>query len=541
GQGEDRLVDHDDRELGAGDRAPAGVLHLDVDPGEAARLDLAEARRDLDVEGAGDGRDREVERALAVGGPARQAGVRLAVVIEPGRRSDQVDLDEDVGHVGLGDRHLEGGGGALHLEGAGLGDAGAADGEEPVGGVEGRLDQEPGGLARPVLLAVRDQRDLLLLDVADRRHVAAGDPDEDLAGAGAAGLVGHGRGDAVGAALGSLEGAEAGLVCRLDRAGLRVCLFFLPLALLPRPVEPDGLHVDDGADGGVTLVVDRDGLDLDGDALVDEVAVLLEADVELGGVDQERGGAGPGLPVDVLHVGLGDEGRRGRWVDAEEVDPEGVLAGGVGLALERLVAGLVRHVVVVGPPRLPDAEDEAVVAGRAEAGRLGADAPAHVGAGEAAAGVVGRLDGDVGGGGDQVRPLAGGGGDLVLRPAKLLDLEAVVVLPAALAAGGELDPGVAEVGRGGQGEAGVEAAERVDVDLALGDLVAARADDGVAHVVHQAGGPLDVAALAEVDHADPALEVDLLAGPVHLAVVVDEPGELLAVLALAPAAVVAPP
>ena len=539
-QGEDRLVDHHHRELGAGDRPSEDVSHVDVDPGVAARLDLRGARLDPDLEGAGDRRDRQVELPLSVGGSARQLVVRLAVVIDPRGGADQVDLDVEVGDVRLGDRHLEGGGRSLHLERAGLGDAGAAQAQESMRREEWGLDQDLRRLARLVLLAVGHDHDFLLLDVAHGRHVAAGDPDHDLALVGPALLVADGGGDAVGAALRGLEGALRGLLLRLDRAGLRVDLLFFPFALLPRPVEADRLHVDLGADGGLAVVIDRDGLDLDRDALIDEVAVLLEADVERRGMDEQRRRRRPGLAIDVLDMRLGDETHRARRVDAEEIDVEDVLAGGVGLALELIPLGLVGLVVAIGPPGLEGAEDELVPAGRGEAGRLGADLPVDVGVGQPAAGVVGRLHGHVGAFAHHVRPFAGGRRHLVLRRPEFLDLEGVAVLAGLLALGGEEDAGVSEVRRLGEDEAGVEAAERVDVRLALGDLVPARTGDHVAHLVDLSGDAVDVAAFAVVDVADPALERDLLARLVHVAVVVDEPGELMASLGLAPAAVVAP-
>src|SRR5262249_26442071 len=77
----------------------------------------------------------------------------------------------------------------------------------------------------------------------------------------------------------------------------------------------------------------------------------------------------------------------------------------------------------------------------------------------------------------------------------------------------------------GQREPGVEAADLADLRRALGDRVAGRVHHLIRDGGHRTGDPADVAVLALIDRAQPALERDLLAGLVHLAIVGDVPRE----------------
>ena len=222
-------------------------------------------------------------------------------------------------------------------------------------------------------------------------------------------------------------------------------------------------------------------------------------------------------------------------------------ASRVGLALEvpclrGLVAAAVTAAVVVvvaaviAPPRLPRAEDEVIAVRRGEARLARGHVPARGSAGEWTTGKVFRGHGDIATAPDEERALARLRADLELGAAELLDLEVVAVVALHRPLGLERDRRVAEVGRLRQRELCIEPADRIDRRGARADLVTLRVGDLVRHARHRATDPSDVAPLALVDHAEPALERDLLARLVHLAIVDHVPGDLLAARTLHPAA-----
>ncbi len=109
-----------------------------------------------------------------------------------------------------------------------------------LGGGEGRQHEHLRHVARAVLLPVGDERHLLLLEVAARRHPPAGHPDPQLRLVLAAPLVGDAGEDAPGAALLRLEAHPHRLRRGRDLALLDVLRDLLPLALDLLPVEPLG-------------------------------------------------------------------------------------------------------------------------------------------------------------------------------------------------------------------------------------------------------------------------------------------------------------
>ena len=157
-----------------------------------------------------------------------------------GRLAHQVDLDVHVGREALLDGDLERVRAPRDREALLAQEAAAAQGQDSLRGGEGRQHQDLRHVARPVLLPVGDERDLLFLEAASRGHAAAGHPDPQLGLVLAAPLVRHAGHDAPGAALLRLEARAHGLAGGLERPLLRVLRHFLPLALDLLPVEPLG-------------------------------------------------------------------------------------------------------------------------------------------------------------------------------------------------------------------------------------------------------------------------------------------------------------
>ena len=492
-------------------------------------------------------RHREVDRADAVGRALGQRRIGLAVIADAGAHADQIHLHVQVGREAVGDRHGDLVGRPGHGEPRRRHDAGAAHAEHALGRIERRLDQELGGVAGLVLLGVGDERDLLLLDLARGRGLAARHPHRQLGAVLATLIIDDDAGDLVLAALGGGERAQAGVGGRRQRARLRVFLGLDVRALLVLPVEPHGLQLDRPTDQRLAVEIHVDGLDLDGLALVDVRPLGAHADVMARRVDEQRRRRVPRLAVDVGDAGVGADAVGRRRVHAEEVEVQDVSAGGVGLARVlpalglRVAAAVVPPPSAPAPPRHPLAEREVVAVGRRERGLVGGEVPVDVGAREAATGEVARVHRDVGAAADHLDRVVGLGAHLVLGATELLDLEAVIRRATDAALGLELDRRVAEVGRLGQLERQIEAAERADLHRALGQLVADRIDHAVRHRRHLAGDAGDVAALAILEHPQPALHVDVLAGAVHLAIVGDVPHERLTAVALHPLRLVAPP
>src|SRR5690606_33998647 len=138
--------------------------------------------------------------------------------------------------------------------------------------------------------------------LAPRRR-AARDPDRDLALVRPAAVVLDPRADAVLPARARLERELRDVGRRLDRPPLRRLLDLAPLALVVLlPDEPNGLERDLPARDERAVYVARDRLDLDRLPLLEERPRGAEADVEVGGMHEQRRAARPRLPV---HVGDG--------------------------------------------------------------------------------------------------------------------------------------------------------------------------------------------------------------------------------------------
>ena len=442
------------------------------------------------------------------------------------------------------DGHLNGVGGLVHVEGLGAHDARATYGQHPVGGEEGRLDQEAGGLTGLVLLLLGDEGDVLLLDAARGWALAAGLPHADVGAVGAALGVGQGGADAVAAAHLRLEGAGLRLVGRRDLAFLRVHLELLVAAVAPLPGDSGQAQGHIGAGHDVAVEVHDQRLDLDGVVLVHVAALGAQAHVQVGGVDHDRGRGGPGLAVDVGDGGLGPHVHRPRGVHGLEVDAQVVLAQRVGLALEVLPGVVAAAAAAVPPPGAPRPELVVGAVGGLVARGGGVDVPLDRGVGQAAAGVVGGVHADRGLVAQHEGAGLGGRADLELGPAELLDLDGVVVAGAdhvASVLGLQGEPGGAEVDVPGQLQGHVEAAEGRDLHVAAGQVVAARAAQAPLDARRQGLESLDVAALAGLQAPHPALDPHLLAGLVQAAVVERVPAHLVVLLDLAPARVVVPP
>jgi hypothetical protein len=535
------LVDDDDGDLAAAHGLVVGVVDEDLEAGGAAGLELVGAWLQVQVEGPRARRYGEVDGAGGVGGAAWELRIGLAVGEARGA-ADEVDLDLDAWGEGGLDRDLERGRGGLHGEATRRDQALAAQAEHALGGGEGGDHEQLRGVTAGVVLLVGDQLDLLLLDVADGRLIAAGDPQGQLRLVAAALLVLDGGGDAVGAALLGGEAAALGGRGGALAAVLGVLRDLLPLVADLLPGQSFGAQQDLAAGDELAVDVGDDRVDVQRLALLHEQALALHADVEARGVDQQVDAGGPGLAVDVGDGGLGVDGGGLERVDLDEVDAQVVLAGGVGAAVVELrrLTGRVRAAPHEAPPRAPAAEGEVVVTWRAVAARRGGDGPVGLGVGERAAGEVLRGDGEVGVAADEVRALAGAGLDLVLGPAKLLDLDGVAALLALHRAGDhlELELGVAEVRGLRQGQRQVEAAEGVDRARAGQQLVALAVVQGVADRLRGLGRQVEAAAQAGAARAQPALDPRGLAGAVHLAVVEDVPEQLGGERRATPAALV---
>ena len=286
-------------------------------------------------------------------------------------------------------------------------EAAAAQGEDPLGGSEGRQHQDPRHVARAVLLPVGDERHLLFLEVPAGRHAPSGHPDPQLGLVLAPARVRDPGHDAPGAALLRLEARAHGLARGRKRALLDVLRDLLPLALDLLPVEPLGAQAHRAPRDREPLEVGRDRVDHDGLALLHESPLRPQAHVELRGMDEEVRPGGPGLPVDVLDRGLGrarpaaaaacarSKSIRRRWTPEPSVRALIVSTRSGAAGAEDAF-----------PPGHERPEDEVVPVRRAEAARLRAHPPAHLRAGQGAARVVGGGHGDRRGAADDVGTLA---------------------------------------------------------------------------------------------------------------------------------------
>ena len=240
GEREHGLVHHHDRRLAVRHRPAVGIAEHEVEHRLAAGRQGLLAGRHGEVERARRGRDRQVEAAARERRPRRAPSPGSRRRLLAGRLAHQVDLDVHVGREALLDGDLERVRAARDREALLAQEAAAAQGQDPLRGGEGRQHQDLRHVARPVLLPVGDERDLLFLEAAAGGHAAAGHPDPQLGLVLAAPLVRHAGHDAPGSALLRLEARAHGLARGLERPLLRVLRDLLPLALDLLPVEPLG-------------------------------------------------------------------------------------------------------------------------------------------------------------------------------------------------------------------------------------------------------------------------------------------------------------
>ena len=545
GEGEDGLVHNYDGKLGIGSGLAGGVGEAQGEASFCAGFDFGGVGEDGDGQAALQGGDVESEFAPGVGGARGRAVHRLALVVETRRRADDIHLQVEVGDVFFLNRQAEGGGGGFEAEALRGQDTAAVDGEEAFGGGKGRLHQDLGDIARLVGLFVGDEGEGFLFDAAGGLHLAAADPAGELALILAAQVVNDDGGDAVAAADGRLEGASDRLQSRTHLAGLDIRFFLAPASAAGHPLHAGGAHFDRPVGDGSAVNIGDDQLNLERRTALDKVALAAQANVEAGGMHQQRGRTAPRLAVDIHDGGAGDDADRlaAGVVGGIEIEAQIVDTGGVGLAAEgfgRPIAAPTRTPAVVKPPPgLPGSEGEIRPIGRAVAGVGGGDLPGDISAGQGAAGVILRLDGQDGHRTSGVRARAGAGKvgagrfaagrDLKLRAAKLLDLKAVVELRGVQVAGDADGPQrhlrVAQVDGLRQLDDEVEAAQGVDLRLAAGDLAALGVSNLVGDGADGCAYEVNAAVRAAANPPQPAFEVDFFAGFVHLAVVEDVPLE----------------
>ena len=268
---------------------PAASRSIDVEhrlaPGRRAPSRAGVTARSSVRETGGTGRSR---LPLANAGPRGRLRRGSRRRLLAGRLAHEVDLDVHVGREALLDGDLERVRAAGDREALLAHEAAAAQGQDPLGGGEGRQHEDLRHVARPVLLPVGDERDLLLLQVAARRHPAAGHPDPQLGLVLAAPLVGDAGHDAPGAALLRLE-------ARAHRLGPRT------RASAPARPSATSFHSPStcsqssrsarkphrAARDRAALEVGRDRVDHDGLALLHEGPLRAQAHVAL-----RRGGRG---------------------------------------------------------------------------------------------------------------------------------------------------------------------------------------------------------------------------------------------------------
>ena len=100
---------------------------------------------------------------------------------------------------------------------------------------------------------------------------------------------------------------------------------------------------------------------------------------------------------------------------------------------------------------------------------------------------------------------------------------------------------VAEIHHRRQLERGVESSQCIDCRIAFKHIVAARVAHHVLDSCRAGGEQIHVTAFAVTHSANPAFDVNLFAGAIHLAIVEDKPPQRIAPLSSDPAAAIVPP
>ncbi len=357
----------------------------------------------------------------------------------------------------------------------------AAEGEEPLGRSEGGEHQDPSHVAGPVLLPVRDERHLFLLEIAAWRHTPAGHPHPQLGLVGAVLLVAHPGQHAPRAALAALEAHPHRCGLGLDHALLDVLREETPLSLDLPPVQALGPQADGLPGRRMPVEIGHHDVDRDRLTLLHEGPLGAQPHVAIGGVDQQIHLGGPGLAVDVLDGGLDAEVAGPRRIAALEVDAQAVHTRAVRPCLEGLDPLGLRRLRPGLPPRNEASRRQSPPspgAGRCPGSRPPATRPRPRGGPRPRSRRRRRSRWREPA--HEVRPLARGGLHLELRPPELLDLERVHVLAVAStrALGAEGEAGRAEVHGGRQCQSEIEAAQAAQLGRPLGHLVVAGVGQG---------------------------------------------------------------
>ena len=380
-----RFVDHHQGDFGVGHRPLRGIehgqRHAGLRPGCQRRL----RRLHVHIETSFGG--RQLEHEIADG--LCRAWWRLGGFIAGARAvADHHHRQLHIRQPLALDRNLQRVTAAFQLELALFEHAVAAEREQAVAIGEGRLHQDPCGVAWGVLIPVRDELQFLQIDVVYRWPLAATDPAQDLADVVPAGGIGGDGRDPVLAALGGVQLAMRQSLCVAAKlAVLRISQHFLILTGLVEPIHATGFDGDRAVAQGLAFEVDHDQVQTQRLATFDEIAIGLHAHVDGGRMHQRIGMRRPGLAIDVLHLAFGGDGQRSRQLVAIQHDGQIVVATGIGLSAE-LDAGAGARLRALAPPQVLDAEAVVALIGRVVVGDGGVDGPGYRGAGQGAARVI---------------------------------------------------------------------------------------------------------------------------------------------------------
>ncbi len=322
-QAEHGLVHHIQRKLSAGGRLAVGLARRDGVRDLLARLRLLGLRLKLHIQRDRVQRDIQRQQAhLEIGQPGNVPSC-IRGGLRGGSRPplDQHHGDVDVGHIALGDGQAVDVAVGRQADDLVAADVGALDGDQGVvRRLEGRGDEDLGGLADVVGGLVADQRDAVVVLAPPGDVILARHPDKDGGSDTPLGPPSQGgswrRDDVVGAALRRDEGRDG----FSQLVGGDGDLIHQLLLRLPRPAPAAQVVFNKGVDPLATIELDAQLLirqalagpihrcEIDGALLARVAHVLLRAEADVVGAGMDDGVRPPGDGLVIRAGGGGLDG-----------------------------------------------------------------------------------------------------------------------------------------------------------------------------------------------------------------------------------------